>query len=75
MESAAASKSLPSGADAILHDHDCRRLSLRQRQETNRGIGAEKLAKSIEIRWPSGAVQHFDNVSAGKWIDAVEPSS
>ena len=38
------------------------------------GMGAEKVAKSIEIRWPSGAIQRFENVAAGKWIDAVEPA-
>jgi hypothetical protein len=37
------------------------------------GLGAAKAAKSLEIRWPSGAIQRFDNISAGKWIDAVEP--
>jgi hypothetical protein len=39
------------------------------------GLGAGKAAKSIEIRWPAGAVQRFENVPAGKWIDAVEPVS
>ena len=39
------------------------------------GLGAAKAAKSIEIRWPSGAIQRFENVTAGKWIDAVEPVS
>jgi hypothetical protein len=37
------------------------------------GLGADRLAKSIEIHWPAGAVQRFENVPAGKWIDAVEP--
>jgi len=37
------------------------------------GLGADRVGKSIEIRWPSGAVQNFENVAAGKWIDAVEP--
>ena len=37
------------------------------------GLGVDKTAKSIEIRWPSGIVQQFENVAAGKWIDAVEP--
>jgi len=38
------------------------------------GLGSERLAKSIEIRWPSGAIQSFANVPAGKWVDADEPS-
>jgi len=37
------------------------------------GLGSEKAAKSIEIRWPSGATQRMENVAAGKWIDAIEP--
>jgi hypothetical protein len=37
------------------------------------GLGPDRLAKSIEIRWPSGAVQRLENVAAGKWIDVVEP--
>jgi hypothetical protein len=37
------------------------------------GLGADRLARSVEIRWPSGASQRFENVPAGKWIDAVEP--
>ena len=37
------------------------------------GLGGEKAAKSVEIRWPSGAVQRFDNVPSGKMIDAIEP--
>ncbi len=38
------------------------------------GLGQDRLAKSIEVRWPSGIVQRFDDVPAGKWIDADEPS-
>jgi hypothetical protein len=37
------------------------------------GLGSDKSAKSVEIRWPSGAVQRFENVPSGKVIDAVEP--
>ena len=37
------------------------------------GLGADKLARSIEIRWPAGSTQRFENVPAGKTIDAVEP--
>jgi hypothetical protein len=39
------------------------------------GLGAARAAKAIEIRWPSGILQRFENVPAGKWIDAVEPQS
>lgn len=37
------------------------------------GIGADRVARSVEVRWLSGAVQQFENVAGGKWLDAVEP--
>jgi len=37
------------------------------------GLGADKLARSIEVRWPAGGTQRFENVPSGKTIDAVEP--
>ncbi len=37
------------------------------------GLGGEKAARLVEIGWPSGAVQRFENVASGKTIDAVEP--
>jgi hypothetical protein len=37
------------------------------------GLGADKSAKLVEIRWPAGGVQRFENVGAGKMIEAVEP--
>jgi enediyne biosynthesis protein E4 len=37
------------------------------------GLGPDKMAKLVEIRWPAGATQRFENVPAGKMIEAVEP--
>jgi hypothetical protein len=37
------------------------------------GLGADRSAKLIEIQWPAGGIQRFENVPAGKTIDAVEP--
>jgi hypothetical protein len=37
------------------------------------GLSGDPLAKLIEIRWPSGAVQKFENVKAGQMLRAVEP--
>ena len=37
------------------------------------GLGADKLARTVEIRWPSGALQRFENVAAGQRIEAAEP--
>jgi len=37
------------------------------------GLGGDSAAKLIEIRWPSGAVQKFENVKAGQRLKAIEP--
>jgi hypothetical protein len=37
------------------------------------GLGADRLARSVEIHWPGGAVQRLENVPSGKWVDAIEP--
>ena len=37
------------------------------------GLGSDKAARLVEIRWPSGATQRFENIAAGKTIEAVEP--
>jgi enediyne biosynthesis protein E4 len=37
------------------------------------GLGGDSVAKQIEIRWPSGIVQKFENVKAGQTLVATEP--
>jgi hypothetical protein len=37
------------------------------------GLGADSVAALVEIHWPSGAVQRFQNVRAGQILKAVEP--
>ncbi len=37
------------------------------------GLGADRSARLVEIRWPSGIVQRLENVPSGKTIDAIEP--
>ena len=37
------------------------------------GLG-DSTAKLIEIRWPSGIVQKFENVKAGQMLKATEPA-
>jgi hypothetical protein len=37
------------------------------------GLGRERSAKSIEIRWPSGTVQTLTDVAADRAIQIVEP--
>jgi enediyne biosynthesis protein E4 len=38
------------------------------------GLGSDSVAKLIEIRWPSGIVQKFENVKAGQVLQAIEPA-
>jgi hypothetical protein len=37
------------------------------------GLGADRSARSVEIRWPAGGTQRFEIVPSGKIIEAVEP--
>ncbi len=38
------------------------------------GLGKDATARLIEIRWPSGVVQKFENVKSGQMLDATEPA-
>ena len=38
------------------------------------GLGNDRTAKLVEIRWPSGIVQRLENVAAGRAVEAVEPA-
>jgi hypothetical protein len=38
------------------------------------GLGKDSTARVIEIRWPSGIVQKFENVKARQYLKAVEPN-
>jgi enediyne biosynthesis protein E4 len=38
------------------------------------GLGGDSTARLVEIRWPSGIVQTFDNVKAGQILTATEPA-
>jgi hypothetical protein len=39
------------------------------------GLGADTLAKSIEIRWPSGIRQRLENVQANQFLTVNEPEN
>jgi hypothetical protein len=39
------------------------------------GLGDDASARRVEIRWPSGAVQTFDDVAAGTTLAATEPGA
>jgi len=38
------------------------------------GLGKDSTARVIELRWPSGIVQKFENVKARQYLKAVEPN-
>jgi enediyne biosynthesis protein E4 len=38
------------------------------------GLGGDATAKLVEIRWPSGIVQKFENVKADQKLQATEPA-
>jgi hypothetical protein len=38
------------------------------------GLGDDSFAKLVEIRWPSGIVQKFENVKVRQYLKAVEPT-
>jgi enediyne biosynthesis protein E4 len=38
------------------------------------GLGKDSSAKLIEIHWPSGVVQKFENVKARQYFKAIEPA-
>ena len=37
------------------------------------GLGAEKLVKSLEVRWPGGATQRLADVAVNKEVTITEP--
>ena len=39
------------------------------------GLGGDAAATLVEIKWPSGRVQRFENVKAGQVLTATEPRS
>ena len=36
------------------------------------GLGSNRAAESIEIRWPGGGIQQIGNVAADRIVDVVE---
>jgi hypothetical protein len=39
------------------------------------GLGADTLATEIEVRWPCGKIQRFEEVAADQVLELVEPTS
>jgi hypothetical protein len=38
------------------------------------GLGADSAAQTMEIRWPSGIVQHLENIPADRVVKVKEPN-
>ena len=38
------------------------------------GLGQDRLARLVEIRWPSGVIQRLENVATGRYVDVEEPT-
>jgi hypothetical protein len=38
------------------------------------GLGSDLTAKLVEVRWPSGIVQKFENVKSDQMLEATEPA-
>ena len=39
------------------------------------GLGGDSTAKLVEVHWPSGLVQRFDNVGSGQTLAVTEPAA
>jgi hypothetical protein len=39
------------------------------------GLGGDTEAETVEIRWPSGIVQHLSHVGGGRYVRIDEPVS
>jgi hypothetical protein len=39
------------------------------------GLGADTVARLVEVRWPSGIVQRLENVPARQVLTVTEPAS
>jgi ketosteroid isomerase-like protein len=61
--SAGVQTKVKSGGEGYLSQHDPRLLF---------GLGADRLARSVEVTWPSGQKQRYDNVPAGTYLKIVE---
>ena len=38
------------------------------------GLGGDTTATLVEIKWPSGAVSRYEQVKAGQFLEAIEPT-
>ena len=67
---------LTTASGRILHNHVSVSVGFMSSSDkrVHFGMGAEKQARSIEIRWPRGAVQQISNVAADQYLRIEEPA-
>ena len=63
---------LPDGRDLYNHATTSVGYACSSEALVRFGLGSNRTAESIEIRWPAGGVQHISNVAAGHIVDVVE---
>jgi hypothetical protein len=63
---------LPDGRDLYNHATTAVGYACSSEALVRFGLGSNRVAESIEIRWPGGGVQRISNVAAGRIVDVVE---
>jgi hypothetical protein len=63
---------LPDGRDLYNHATTAVGYACSSEALVRFGLGSNRVAQSIEIRWPGGGVQQISNVAAGRIVDVVE---
>jgi enediyne biosynthesis protein E4 len=63
---------LPDGRDLYNHATTTVGYACSSEALVRFGLGPNRVAESIEVRWPGGGVQRISNVAAGRIVDVVE---
>jgi len=63
---------LPDGRDLYNHATTAVGYACSSEALVRFGLGSNRVAQSIEIRWPGGGVQQISNVAGGRIVDVVE---
>jgi enediyne biosynthesis protein E4 len=63
---------LPDGRDLYNHATTAVGYACSSEALVRFGLGPNRVAESIEIRWPGGGVQRISNVTGGRIVDVVE---
>jgi len=63
---------LPDGRDLYNHATTAVGYACSSEALVRFGLGSNRVAQSIEIRWPGGGVQQISNIAGGRIVDVVE---